>query len=30
MFAARDLSTVIDNYLNDEDSGFGGLSKWGY
>jgi len=30
MFAARALATVIDNYLDDEDSGFGGLSIWGY
>lgn len=30
MFAARALATVIDNYLDDEDTGFGGLSIWGY
>ena len=30
MFAARALATVIDNYLDDEDSGLGGLSIWGY
>lgn len=30
MFAARALASVIDNYLDDEDTGFGGLSIWGY
>jgi len=30
MFAARALATVIDNYLDDEDTGFGGLGIWGY
>ena len=30
MFAARALATVIDNYLDDEDTGFGGLGVWGY